>query len=324
MKMGGNYLERTQVFKNILVPIDGSAPSIAARDLAVVVAKKFNSHVTVIYVVSHELMEPGARKFQAPTDRHQHPPIGIIGAATTTPPTVHAAGKPDTSYFDEAASELTDLYREEGEDVLDDAVRALKAEGITAGKNLVMDADPANAVLKVAKEGNYDAIIMGASGEKEKKSHLGSVAKKVAHKAEIPVLIARGEPQISKILVAVNGSAHSRRAVEYATLLASKTRAPMTLLHVQETSIFRLRPEVSKEIGKRVLAGSTPQIEGIEVDQKMESGDPAKTILNTANKSDCDLIIVGARGHSTTEMFMLGGVSDHIVQYADRSVLIIK
>jgi nucleotide-binding universal stress UspA family protein len=323
--MGGNYLESSQVFKNILVPMDGSAPSIAARDLAVIVAKKFNSNVTVIYVVSHELMEPAARKFDTPTDRHQHPPAGMIGAATTTPPLqVHAAEKPDTSYFDKAASELTDLYREEGEDILDDAVRALNAEGITAVKNLVMDADPANAVLKAAKEGKYDAIIMGASGEKEKQSHLGSVAKKVAHRAEIPVLIARGEPQISKILVAVNGSAHSQRAVKYATSLASKTRAPMTMLHVQETSIFRLRPEVSKEIGKRVLSGSAPQIEGIEVDQKMVSGDPAKTILNTASKSDYDLIVVGARGHSTTEMFMLGGVSDHVVQYADRSVLIVK
>jgi len=317
-------MERSQVFKNILVPMDGSAPSIAARDLAVVVAKKFNSNVTVIYVVSHELMEPAARKFDTPTDRHQHPPIGMIGAATTTPPQVHAAEKPDTSYFDQAASELTDLYREEGEDILDDAVRALKAEGITAVRKLVMDADPANSILEAAKKGSYDAIIMGASGEKEEKSHLGSVAKKVAHRAEIPVLIARGEPQISKILVAVNGSAHSQRAVEYATSLASKTRAPLTLLHVQEAGIFRLRPEVSKEIGKRVLSGSAPEIEGVSVDQKMESGDPAKTILKTANKSDYDLIVVGARGHSTTEMFMLGGVSDHIVQYADRSVLIIK
>jgi nucleotide-binding universal stress UspA family protein len=316
-------LEGVQVFKKILIPMDGSAPSIAARDLTVLVARRFNSNVTVTYVVSHELMEPGARKLSSPTERHQHPPVGIIGGAIM-PPRPHAEEAPDTSYLDKAASELTDLYREEGEDILDDALRALKGEGITAVKNLVMDADPANSILKVAKAGSYDAIIMGASGEKEKKPHLGSVAKKVAHRAEIPVLITRGETQISKILVAVNGSVHSQRAVEYATQLASRIRVPMTLLHVQETSIFRVRPEVSKEIGKRVLAGSAPEVEGVEVDQKMISGDPAKTILNTADKGDYDLIVIGARGHSTTEMFMLGSVSDHVVQYADRSVLVIK
>jgi nucleotide-binding universal stress UspA family protein len=303
--------------------MDGSAPSIAARDLTMLVAKKFNSNVTVTYVVSHELMEPAARKFSSPEDRHQHPPVGPIGGAMM-PPRPHAPETPDTSYFDKVAGEITDIYREEGEDVLDDALRALKAESINVDKKLVVEADPANSILKVAKEGSYDAIIMGASGEKEKKPHLGSVAKKVSHRAEIPVLITKGEPQISKILVAVNGSEHSQRAVEYATLLASKIRVPMTLLYVQETSIFRLRPEVSKEIGKRVLSGSTVEIEGVEVDQKMESGDPAKIILNTANKSDYDLIVIGARGHSSTEMFMLGSVSDHVVQYSDRSVLVIK
>jgi len=316
-------LESDKVFKRILVPMDGSAPSIAARDLTMLVARRFNSYVTATYVVSHELMEPGARKFASPEDRHQHPPVGLVGGAMM-PPRPHAAEAPDTSYLEKAATEITDLYREEGEDVLDDALRALNEEGIIADKKLVVEADPANSILKVAKAGSYDSIIMGASGEKEKKPHLGSVAKKVAHRAEIPVLISRGEPKISKILVAVNGSEHSRRAVGYATLLASKMKVPMTLLHVQETSIFRLRPEVSKEIGKRVLSGSAAEIEGVEVDQKMESGDPAKTILNTANKGGYDLIVIGARGHSTTEMLMLGSVSDHVIQYSDRSVLVIK
>jgi len=316
-------LETSHVFQNILVPIDGSAPSIAARDLTMLVAKKFDSFVTVAYVVSHELMEPGARKFSSPTERHQHPPVGIVGGAIM-PPRPHAAEAPDTSYYEKIANEITDVYREEGEDVLDDALRALRGEGINADKKLVVEADPGSSILKVAKERSSDAIIMGASGEKEKKPHLGSVAKKVAHRAEIPVLITRGEPQLSKILVAVNGSVHSQRAVQYATHLASRIRVPVTLLHVQETGIFRIRPDVSKEIGNRVLSGSTPEIEGVEVDQKMVSGDPAKTILNTATKGDYDLIVVGARGHSTTEMFMLGSVSDHVVQYSDRSVLVIK
>lgn len=315
-------MENKQIFNKILVPMDGSGPSIAARELATLMAKKFNSEITVIYVVTHELMGSAGQKFGKPEDRHEHPHMGYGGVVM--PPTVHSPETPGTFYYEEVASEITSIYREEGEDVLGDAIRAFKEEGISADQKIVVDADPANTILKVAEEGRYDTIIMGASGEEEKDPHLGSVAKKVAHRAKIPVLVSRGKTQISKILVPVNGSDYSHKAVNYAALLARTAKVPMTLLHVQETGIFRLRPEVSKEIGRRVLSDSKAKIEGVEVDQKMESGDPAKTILKTADKGDYDLIIIGSRGHSTAEMFMLGSVTDHVVQYADRSVLIIK
>jgi nucleotide-binding universal stress UspA family protein len=322
VKIGDNNMQSEQVFKKILVPIDGSIPSVTARELAAFVAKKFNSKVTVIHVVAHELMGPVAQRFTEPENRHEHPHVGYGGVVM--PPPMHAPEAPDTSYFEKIADEITNAYREEGEGILSDAVDALKEDGVSADQKLVVDADPSNAVLKVAEEGNYDMIVMGGSGEQEKEPHLGSVAKKVAHRAKIPVLITRGSAQITKILAPVNGSDYSHRAVEYAASLAKKATVPMTLLYVQETSIFRLRPEVSKEIGKRVLSDSKAKIEGVEVDEKLESGDPAKTILKTANKGDYDLIIIGSRGHSTTEMFMLGSVSDHVVQYANRSVLVTK
>jgi nucleotide-binding universal stress UspA family protein len=315
-------MENKPIFSKILVPMDGSGPSIAARELAALMAKKFNSKITVIYVVAHELMGPAVQKFGNPKDRHEHVHVGYGGVVM--PPSVHAPETPGTSYYESVASEITSIYREEGEDVLGDAIRALKEEGISADQKIVVEADPANTILRVAEEGKYDVIIMGASGEDEKMPHLGSIAKKVAHRAKIPVLVSRGKTQISKILVPVNGSDYSHRAVEYAALLARTAKVPLTLLHVQETGIFRVRPEVSKEIGERVLSDSIAKIEGVAVDQKLEAGDPAKTILKTAEKGDYDLIVVGSRGHSTAEMFMLGSVADHVVQYADRSVLITK
>ncbi len=50
---------------------------------------------------------------------------------------------------------------------------------------------------------------MGNTGEEERDQHLGSVAKKVATTAEIPVLITRDKIQISRILVPVDGSEKS-------------------------------------------------------------------------------------------------------------------
>jgi nucleotide-binding universal stress UspA family protein len=314
-------LQTEKAFKKLLVPVDGSIPSVAAREMAADLAKKFSSSVTVLYVVSHELMSPTMQKYTNPEDRHEHPHIGFEGVGF--PPPVHAPEAPGTTkVFEEVAGEITEKYHQEGESILNDAVDALKEEGIQADKKLVVRADAANTILNESE--NYDTIILGSSGEEDKEPHLGSVAKKVAHRAKIPVLVTRGKREISKILVPIDGSEHSFRALRYVSMLATKDNPEVTLLYVQETSIFRLRPNATKEIGNRILSAAATQLKGVKPEQKLESGDPAKTILKTAKKGDYDLIVIGSRGHSTTEMFMLGSVSDHVVQYADRPVLVTK
>jgi len=69
----------------------------------------------------------------------------------------------------------------------------------------------------------------------------------------------KSEGIFRKILVPVDGSENSEKALQYAVVLARKTNAEMTLLYVQESSLFRLRPEVSKEI--ELASSLRPQIE---------------------------------------------------------------
>jgi nucleotide-binding universal stress UspA family protein len=319
---GEDHMQSERAFKKILVPVDGSAPSTAAREMAADFAKKFDSNVTVLYVVSHELMIPNMQKLDDQWNRHEHAYIGARGSAVL-PPQVHRSEAPETSAgFEKAAGEITEIYSQEGDHILNDAVNDLKEEGIEAERKLVVRADPSNTILNESE--NYDIIILGNSGEKEKEPHLGSVAKKVAHRAKIPVLVARGKRDISRILAPIDGSEHSFRMLRYVDMLAAKAKAEVTLLYVQETSIFRLRPSITKEIGNRLLSAATMQLKEVKSEQKLESGDPAKTILKIAKKGDYDIIVIGSRGHSTAEMFMLGSVSDHVVQYADRPVLITK
>jgi len=316
-------VQAEKAFKKILVPVDGSVPSAAARDTAADLAKKFDSSLTVLYVVSHELMSPTMQKYQEPDDRHQHPHVGFSTGSVGFPVPVHAEEAPGNGgILEKVADEVSDLYKEEGEDILSDAVDALKEEGVIADKKLVIRSDPANTILNESEK--YDLIILGNSAEEEKEQHLGSVAKKVAHRAKIPVLVTRGKRDVSKILVPIDGSEYSSRTLRYASMLAARTKAKVTLLYVQETSIFRFRPNVTKEIGNRVLSNATTQLKELQPEQRLESGDPAKTILKIAKKDDFDLIVMGSRGHSTTEMFTLGSVGDHVVQYADRSVLLTK
>jgi nucleotide-binding universal stress UspA family protein len=315
-------MQGEQIFRKILVPVDGSVPSIVARELAGVVAKKFNSQVTVIYVVAHELMSPSLKKFTKPEDRHEHPHVGYGGVVM--PPPVHAPEVPSTPLFEKTEGEITNVYRQEGESAIAEAIDFFNKEGVPADQRLVIHADPAGTILNEAEKEGYDLIVMGSSGEEEQGPHLGSIAKKVSHRSKAPVLIARGKRQISKILAPVDGSANAEKALQYAVQIAKKARANITLLYVQESGIFRLRPEVSKEIGNRILSQAAAQVKDIKVEQKLESGDPAKAIIKVANKEDYDIIVMGSRGHGVSEMLTLGSVSDHVVQYADRSVLITK
>jgi nucleotide-binding universal stress UspA family protein len=311
MDRNNGHMQSEQVFKKILVPTDGSLHSLIAQELAAFIAKKLGSKVTVLHVVAHEPM--------ALEERHTHVPIGFSGF----PIQRHVSASPGASLPEPVASEIINWYHQKGEKAIAEAVALFKEEGVPVDQKLVEHADPAQTILEEAQKGNYDLIVMGRSGEEEQEPHLGSVAEKVSRHARTPVLVAGEQRQISKILAPVDGSENAEKTLQPAVLLARKTDAKMTLLYVQESGLFNLRSKVAKKIGVRILSNATNQVEGIELDKKLESGDPAKTIIQTANKGDYDIIVIGSRGLGGIGRFLLGSVSDHVIHYANRSVLII-
>ncbi|MCJ7424271.1 universal stress protein [Candidatus Bathyarchaeota archaeon] len=147
---------------------------------------------------------------------------------------------------------------------------------------------------------------------------------KVSRHAHTPVLIARERRRIRKILVPVDGSESAERALRSAATVAKKTNAKITLLYVQESSIHKLKPEIARGIGTNILARAADLAKEAKLDQKLESGDPAKVIIQTAKNGDYDLIVIGNKGHSTISRFLLGSVSDHVIHYTDRSVLLVR
>jgi nucleotide-binding universal stress UspA family protein len=216
---------------------------------------------------------------------------------------------------------FTTSYLQRGTDAVDEAVGLFKVEGVPVDQKLLEHADAAESITREAEKGNYDLVVVGYSGEEEEEPHLGSVAKKTAEYAKNSVLIAREKKQISKIIVPVDGSDRSRKVIHYATILTGKLGAEVTLLNVQESD---LPPEITKETGTRILSEAADQFKGTNLHQKLAYGDPAKTIIQTAREGDYDLILMGHKGHNVVSRFLLGSVSDHVIQYADRSVLLIR
>jgi len=139
-----------------------------------------------------------------------------------------------------------------------------------------------------------------------------------------------------KVLIALDGSAPSFRAVDCAAKMADSIEEislinVITIQHVFSAdgqSVDFFPSEYYQELIKsaheildkaQVLLGTHAHINKI-----VESGPPADIILQVAERDHCDLLIVGSRGLNSLERLFLGSVSHKIVSLANCPVMLVK
>ncbi len=82
------------------------------------------------------------------------------------------------------------LVRKMGADWADEALTAIRAAGVTDAETSVVDARPAEALLKVAADRDARMIVVGTHGEHPLTGAvLGSVPHKLLHLSKVPVLV---------------------------------------------------------------------------------------------------------------------------------------
>jgi nucleotide-binding universal stress UspA family protein len=133
----------------------------------------------------------------------------------------------------------------------------------------------------------------------------------------------------SKIVVGVDGSDGSDRAVAAASDVAKRDGASVVLVHVVERIAAKgdmapLRadePAVKEGIEKQA---ADLREAGIDADVRFEAvilGGPARTIADVADETGADLIVVGTRGHSALAGVILGSVTQKLLHLASCPVL---
>jgi nucleotide-binding universal stress UspA family protein len=307
-------------FENILVPVDDSSKSRIARDVAIFIAKLFRSQVTLMHVVSNELPALAGGVY---SPREDYVPINP--ATYQFPRTIELPRPKDNILPDEILREIAQRLRENGQALLNGNASLFSAENVAVKQKLLEARNVATAIVDEAATGMYDLIIMGNSGssESEDDMHLGSIAKKVSMSVKTPIIIVRGKTEAKRILVPVEGSEEEERTLQQVLTLARAAKSNGLVLHVQENTLLRLRPEI-KEIGDQILSHASKMLEETPFESKMATGDPAKVIIETAEKNNTDLIIMGAGGHDVLKRFFLGSVSDHVLHHATKTILLIK
>jgi nucleotide-binding universal stress UspA family protein len=221
-------------------------------------------------------------------------------------------------------AEMNDYYHQRGNQVADEAVKLFKEEGVLPRRKVVEHSDTADSILREAESGRYSLIVIGRSDEKDDEVTLAGTTEKVVRHAKTSVLVAGERKRIAKVLVPVDGSIGSNKALSQAVILAKKFGAKIVLLHILEKGLFGSKPEMAKQVGKHVLAQAARRAKGVETDERMESGNVGKKIGEVAEKENFDIIVMGNKGHGGIKRFSLGSASNHVLFYTNHPVLIIK
>jgi universal stress protein A len=132
--------------------------------------------------------------------------------------------------------------------------------------------------------------------------------------------------KIERILVPVDFSIHSMRALEYAGFLAQRFDAKVDVLHVWKPSEYagdemvlltRSEPEITLSTFLRNHADRqlAEFLKGLpHSDRMLESGDPATTIARVATERQYDLVVLATHGRTGLSHLMMGSVAEKVVR----------
>jgi nucleotide-binding universal stress UspA family protein len=138
------------------------------------------------------------------------------------------------------------------------------------------------------------------------------------------------------IIVGVDGSDHSRHALEWAIREAAVRHAPLTVLTVQQAAAgYRGGPvpypgdqdpadkarRRAQEETDRLLDKTEPQSRPASVTVRAVTGLPAEALLEAA--ADADLLVVGSRGAGGFKRLLMGSVSLQATHHARCPVVVI-
>jgi nucleotide-binding universal stress UspA family protein len=137
------------------------------------------------------------------------------------------------------------------------------------------------------------------------------------------------------VLVGVDGSTHSHKALAWAAAEAEDHHADLVVVNVWEHTVpppagsvsvsernvpdpsHRTAEDLLREI-KEVLGEDPPVL----VQPRVKHGSPAKVLIDES--TDADLLVVGTRGHGGFRGLVQGSVSQHVAAYAQCPVTVVR
>ncbi len=283
--------------KTVLVPLDGSALAEVILPWAKFIAKKDESRLELMFCYTSS-----ASTFSFP-DFASLPPI----------PT-------DLDGFARTAQKYMQRLIQDFE--LDESTITIR------------EGDPASEILARSEADDVTEILLSSHGVGGLgRWLLGSVATKIVRGSRKPVFLLK-QPQredaqigLEKILVAIDGSDSSERTFESAVGLARRFGAA---LHLFRAAYYPPHPysDIRAALDEEVSASKT-QLNGfaakhpdLEITTSARVRNPSEGILEEAKS--CDLVVVASHGDGGFERWLLGSVTEKVVNKSKIPVYIVQ
>jgi nucleotide-binding universal stress UspA family protein len=314
------------MYKQILVPLDGSALAERALPVASRVAHASGGALLVLRVIpSAELLAPPAASLAIPTAAEHERASAYLRTIAQRP---DLAGLPTES--------------------------------------VIREGDPAATILEEAASRHTELIILGSHGRTGLlRWVLGSVAERVARHAALPVLVVRADGPIPAgphpdaerplcILVGLDGSARAESAlgpaIALVTALATPAQGAVHLLRVVHPYLVEEQAQQhphractdlpAVEQAKAYLSGVAAQLHQVQqapvrVTWSVNiSGDVAQALAEGATSGEdaegagvfgrCDLIALATHGRTGLQRWAVGSVAERVLQSSRLPLLIVR
>lgn len=212
---------------------------------------------------------------------------------------------------------------------------------------------PGDVLVDYAQQHPLDLIMLGARGLRGTLGILlGGVAQQIVERADTPILVVRTPYNgLRRVLLNIDESLYSQLAIQYLAHFPLPVGAEITVMHVlppiystthlpyawpdavvgpfptaQDEALLMQQAKFEEEEGKKLLDLALDTLKPLKrkATGQLSQGDAATEIIDFAQKTSTDLIVVGSRGLSRIRGLLLGSVSRKLVHYANCSVLIVK
>ena len=251
---------------------------------------------------------------------------------------VHVARHVPDAYV--LADQHLDVTAQLGNQVL--AVGAERAYAVDPNLDITTQLEVRESVAAVLTEASTHAslLVVGSRGRGGFAGLLlGSVGIAVAAHAYCPVVVVRGraaeasDAGVRPVVVGVDGSATSVRAVDLAFDRASRLGVPLVAVHawelpamagpvpgweVEEVEELQM---AEKALLSESLAGHAERYPDVEVRPLVRRGASAHVVLAAADNAE--LLVVGSRGRGGFRGLLLGSVSQAALHHATCPVLVV-
>lgn len=279
------------MFREILIPTDGSDYSRTALEYGIYIAQRLDARLTGLHVIDIKVL--------------QGPVLNDIGSA--------AGLCPGPEFF----SVIEKTLEIRADNILGEFRNRCEAQGLRP------DVRKVTGIIdeEIIREGQAaDLILLAQRGEHYPLSRsvlLGSTAEAVVRKSGKPVLVTPVRfVEIESMGIAYDGSPPAERALKIAAELSDKARWPLTVLIVTDQA------RLSADLSAKVEAALDDYI--IDKDIIVLGGKEEKEILKFIDEGAVELMLMGTHGHSRFKELLLGSTTSHVVRKSRIPVLLTR